>query len=100
MQVNQKKTLSKKDFKKIFNKYIEKFETVSSQKKKRINQLLFEKIICKVDGNSGNGEIIFKIRTDGKIKKNWNKLNSTELDSSNFGKIWYPGEDSNLRQTV
>lgn len=95
-----KKTISKNELKEVFNKYIEEFESVSPQKKKRINQLLFEKIICKVDSNSGIGEIVFKVRADGEIKRNWNKLNSTEFDSSNFGKVWYPGEELNLRPTV
>lgn len=84
----------------VFNIYLDNYNNIDVVKKKKINQLIFEKIIVKLDSKSDDGEVIIKIRSNGEIKRNWNELKSPKLESSSFRRVWYPREESNLRPKV
>ena len=100
ISVRERQNINKNELRSIFKKYISSIQKVSVEKQKRINHLLFEKIISRVDSQTGEGEIIVKIKADGEITQNLSKINDSQVESTNFRNIWYPGEDSNLRPAV
>jgi len=72
--------------------------------KRRLLNVVIEEIQCKVRRGENKGEITFKLRGDGSIKKDWSEASKTKEDSSTPSSgglsphvAWLREQDSNLQ---
>lgn len=97
LQKISKQVISEDELRDAYKTFLSAYDQVETEKKKRLNQLIFHKIISDWKSGEKDGVLTIKIKADGEIKDKWSELAKIQDFRSKLGNDWYTQEDSNLQ---
>ncbi len=96
--------IDKRQLRSVFQDFGDIYAGAIPEVKRRLLNVVIEEIQCKVGRGENKGEITFKLRGDGSIKKDWSEASKTKEDSSTPSSgglsphvAWLREQDSNHR---
>jgi site-specific DNA recombinase len=70
--------IDKKQLRRVFQEFADIYSEASAEIKRRLLNVMIEEIRCSVKRGEKTGEIVYKLRGDGSIKKDWEEAKKNE----------------------
>ena len=101
----QYQQVDKKQLREVFRDFAALYSDAQPGTKRRLLNVIIEEIRCSVKRREKTGEIVYKLRGDGTVKKEWEEAKQNE-ESGNPGRpgltprvAWLREQDSNLHRS-
>ena len=97
----ERQQIDKKDLRRVFREFGEIYTLASPEAKRRILNILIEEIRCSVKRGERKGEILYRLRGDGSVTKEWEQARKQEnpkppsSGGSSFQVAWLPETHEN-----
>ena len=104
IQTIENQQIDKRQLRRVYQDFGGIYAGAIPEVKRRLLNVVIEQIQCNVKRGENKGEITFKLRGDGSIKKDWSEASKTKEDSSTPSSgglsphvAWLREQDSNLQ---
>jgi hypothetical protein len=99
----EQQQINKSDLKKVFKEFAGIYSEAPMETRRKLLNVIIEEVRCFVKRKEKRGEIVYKIRGDGSVKKNWEEAQKPEdpkppsSGGSSLQVAWLREQDSNHR---
>jgi hypothetical protein len=74
----EQQQINKSDLKKVFKEFAEIYSEAPIETRRKLLNVIIEEIRCFVKRKAKKGEIVYKLRGDGSVKKDWEEARKHE----------------------
>ena len=97
----ERQQVDKKELRKVFEDFADIYSQASPEAKRQILNILIEETRCSVKRGERKGDIVYKLRGDGSVRKEWEQARKQEdpkppsSGGSGLQVAWLREQDSN-----